>query len=89
MAKDKFHQIAKNALINDGWLVTNDPYHIRDKTLVSKSLEIDLAAEKIIAAERGTEKIAVEVKSLIADSTIYEFIVYWDNTSTTKLHSNS
>lgn len=73
MARDKFHQIAKKALINDGWLVTHDPYHIRDKSLVSKSLEIDLAAEKIIAAERGTEKIAVEVKSLIADSTIYEF----------------
>jgi hypothetical protein len=73
MAKDKFHDIAKTALENDGWLVTADPYHIKDKNLVTKSLEIDLAAEKLIAAEKGTEKIAVEIKSLIADSTIYEF----------------
>lgn len=73
MAKDKFHSIAKTALINDGWLITDDPYQIKDKNLVSKSLEIDLAAEKLIAAERGTAKIAVEIKSLIADSTIYEF----------------
>lgn len=73
MAKDKFHTIAKTALINDGWLITDDPYQIKDKNLVSKSLEIDLAAEKLIAAERGTAKIAVEIKSLIADSTIYEF----------------
>ena len=72
-AKDKFHLNIKTALINDGWTITHDPYEIKDKSLVSKSLEIDLAAEKILAAEKEKEKIAVEVKSLISDSIIYEF----------------
>jgi hypothetical protein len=36
-------------------------------------LQIDLAAENAIAAERNTEKIAVEIKSFIADSDISEF----------------
>ena len=72
-AKDKFHLNIKTALINDGWTITHDPYEIKDKRLVSKSLEIDLAAEKILAAEKEKEKIAVEVKSLISDSIIYEF----------------
>lgn len=36
-------------------------------------LSIDLGAEKVIAAEKGEQKIAVEVKSFIAKSLIYEF----------------
>ena len=36
-------------------------------------LQIDLAAENAIAAERGSEKIAVEIKSFIADSDISSF----------------
>ena len=72
-AKDKFHQIVKSALINDGWKITHDPYEIRQKGLISRSLEIDLGAERIIGAEKGTEKIAVEIKSLISESIIYEF----------------
>jgi XisH protein len=72
-AKDKFHKDIKAALINDGWTVTHDPYEIKDKALISKNLEIDLAAEKILAAEKDKQKIAVEVKSLVSDSIIYEF----------------
>lgn len=34
---------------------------------------IDFGAEKIIAAEKGTVKIAVEVKSFLEDSFIYAF----------------
>ncbi len=36
-------------------------------------MEIDLGAEKIIAAERGEDKIAVEIKSFIGTSNISEF----------------
>ncbi|WP_414619192.1 element excision factor XisH family protein [Calothrix sp. CCY 0018] len=36
-------------------------------------LQIDLAAENAIAAERDSEKIAVEIKSFIADSDISAF----------------
>jgi len=71
MAKDVFHQQVKNALIKDGWIITNDPLYIRISDAVK--VQIDLAAENAIAAERDTEKIAVEIKSFIAGSDINEF----------------
>ncbi|XQQ07939.1 MAG: element excision factor XisH family protein [Leptolyngbya sp. IPPAS B-1204] len=36
-------------------------------------MEIDLSAERLIVAERRTEKIAVEVKSFLSPSAISEF----------------
>ena len=71
MAKDIFHQQVKTALIKDGWIVTHDPLTIRISEAVK--LQIDLAAESAIAAERNTEKIAVEIKSFIGDSDISAF----------------
>jgi hypothetical protein len=71
MAKDVFHQQVKTALTKDGWVITHDPFTIRISEAVK--LQIDLAAENAIAAERNTEKIAVEIKSFIADSEISEF----------------
>jgi tRNA uridine 5-carbamoylmethylation protein Kti12 len=70
MAKDIFHEIVKNTLINDGWSITHDPLTIK---LSKRSLFIDLGAEKIIAAERGKDKIAVEVKSFVGLSPITDF----------------
>jgi hypothetical protein len=29
MAKDKFHDVVKNALIKEGWTITNDPLFIQ------------------------------------------------------------
>ncbi|GAX46145.1 fdxN element excision controlling factor protein XisH [Tolypothrix sp. NIES-4075] len=71
MAKDVFHQQVKTALIKDGWIITHDPLTIRISEVVK--LQIDLAAESAIAAERDTEKIAVEIKSFIGDSDISSF----------------
>lgn len=71
MAKDIFHQKVKNALIKDRWKITHDPFIIRMSEAIK--LQIDLAAENAIAAERGSEKIAVEIKSFIADSDISSF----------------
>ena len=69
-AKDRFHEAVKMGLIKDGWTITDDPLYLDfDNTRV----QIDLAGEKLIAAELGAEKIAVEVKSFLAASTIYEF----------------
>ena len=34
---------------------------------------LDLGAERVIAAEKGNEKIAIEIKSFVGDSTISEF----------------
>ncbi len=70
MAKDKIHDLVKQVLINDGWVITHDPYIIETKDV---EYEVDLAAEKILAAEKEGKKIAVEVKSFIATSFVYEF----------------
>src|SRR5262245_58874782 len=70
MAKDKIHNVVKNALIKDGWTITADPYKIKTPDL---SLEADLAADRPIAAERAGRKIVVEIKSFIGRSLITEF----------------
>jgi hypothetical protein len=60
-AKDIYHQTVKIALVKDGWTITHDPYRIR--LARGKNLFVDLGAERLIAADRDTEKIAVEIKS--------------------------
>ena len=71
MAKDIYHNIVREALIKDGWTITHDPYLIAQTK--RKPYEVDLGAEKIIAAERGTDYIAVEIKSFIGSSLAYDF----------------
>ncbi|MFB2838619.1 XisH family protein [Floridanema evergladense] len=71
MAKDVFHQQVKNALTKEGWNITHDPLTIRISQAVK--LQIDLAAETMLAAERDSEKIAVEIKSFVGDSDISAF----------------
>jgi len=66
-AKDIFYDCVKHALIKDGWIVTDDPLSLK---IGKKDLFIDLAAEKILIAEKGTEKIAVEIKSFIGTSEV-------------------
>jgi hypothetical protein len=60
-AKDIYHQTVKIALVKDGWTITHDPYRIR--LARGKNLFVDLGAERLIAADRDTEKIVVEIKS--------------------------
>ncbi|MEM9215993.1 MAG: XisH family protein [Cyanobacteria bacterium P01_F01_bin.150] len=69
-AKDIFHQAVRHALEKDGWTITDDPLLI---DLSEVKVFIDLGAERLIAAERGNEEIAVEVKSFVGGSTISEF----------------
>lgn len=71
MARDLFHNQVKTALIKDGWTITHDPYAIKISEAIK--IQIDLGAESTIAAQRDQEKIAVEIKSFIADSDISEF----------------
>ncbi|MBS1798128.1 MAG: XisH family protein [Acidobacteria bacterium] len=66
-ARDFYHDIVKRILINDGWDITHDPYPLK---LGQKDLFIDLGAEKILAAEKGSDKIAVEIKSFVGRSVI-------------------
>ena len=69
-AKDIYHDLIKIALLEEGWKITHDPYRI---DIGFTDLYIDLGAERLLAAERGGEKIAIEVKSFLAPSTISEF----------------
>lgn len=70
-AKDVFHEVVKIALQKDGWRITHDPFQI---SVGGVDMSIDLGAERLIAAERQGEKIAVEVKSFLTKSSaISEF----------------
>jgi XisH protein len=66
-AKDKYHQTVRNALVKDGWEITDDPLHLR---WGKRDLYVDLGAEKLFTAEKNGRKIAVEVKSFIGASEI-------------------
>ena len=70
MAKDVFHYAVRKGLEKEGGFITDDPLRIQAG---GADMEIDLGAEKIIAAERGEEKIAVEIKSFIGTSNISQF----------------
>lgn len=69
-AKDIFHDSVKKALEKDGWLITDEQFLIRSGGV---EIYIDIGAERIIAAERSDEKIAVEIKSFLGYSAISEF----------------
>jgi hypothetical protein len=68
--KDAFHDVVRHALEKDGWTITHDPLILRYEL---GNLYIDLGAEKVFAAEREGQKIAVEVKSFLKNSAVSEF----------------
>jgi hypothetical protein len=70
MAKDLFHDAVKVALQKDGWEITHDPYKLSGFATI---FQIDIGAERLIAAQRDKELIAVEVKSFISSSSVYDF----------------
>ena len=54
----------------EGWIVTDDPFVI---PFGSQDFQVDLGLEMPIGAERGGEKIAVEIKSFLGMSAITDF----------------
>ena len=66
-AKDILHDCVKHALIKDGWIVTDDPLSLK---IGKKDLFIDLAAEKMLIAEKENQKIAIEIKSFVGTSEV-------------------
>ena len=81
-AKDIYHDAVKNALIKDGWKITDDPLIL---SIGKKDLFIDLGAEKLIAAEKDQQKIAVEIKSFLGNSQVNDlenalgqYILYYE-----------
>src|ERR1041384_7328354 len=66
-ALDQYHQAVKSALIKDGWTITADPLTLR---VGADRIHIDIAAERVLIAEKGARKIAVEIKSFTGPSKI-------------------
>ena len=80
MARDKFHENVREALLKEGWNITDDPLTFKVGKI---QVQIDLGAELILGAERGMDKIAVEIKTFGSFSfitSLYEavgkYIVY-------------
>ena len=69
-AKDRLHNAVRRGLEKEGWRITDDPLRLRVGRV---DMQIDLGAEKLIAAEKEWEKIAVEIKSFVGTSNISEF----------------
>jgi hypothetical protein len=81
-AKDFYHPHVVDALRADGWTITHDPLSLR---IGGKDMFVDLGAERFVGAERGGERIAVEVKSFTSASEVREleialgqFVLYGD-----------
>lgn len=66
---DIIHNAVKNALMKDGWTITDDPYVIQYR---KTTLYADLGAERPIAAERDGQKLVVEAKSFVGASKIQD-----------------
>ena len=66
-AKDIYHEPFVRALQKDGWAITHDPLTV---TVEGTNLLIDVGAERLLAAQRGNERIAVEIKSFVSLSAV-------------------
>ncbi|WP_309235954.1 element excision factor XisH family protein [Planktothrix sp. FACHB-1365] len=67
MAKDIYHDTVKAALKKEGWTITDELFRL---TIGSRSVYIDLGAEKLIIAEKEGCKIAIEIKSFLSPSPV-------------------
>ncbi|MEH2178207.1 element excision factor XisH family protein [Nostoc sp.] len=69
--RDRYHENVKNALIKDGWTITDDPFHLK---WGKRDMYVDLGAEKLIAAQKEGQYIAVEIKTFrsVSDMTDLE-----------------
>ncbi|MCU0571263.1 MAG: XisH family protein [Oculatellaceae cyanobacterium Prado106] len=74
--RDAIHSLIRQALIKEGWEITDDPYVV---SFGERFLFIDLAASagmpsriagRVIGARRGQEQIAVEIKEFRGQSAI-------------------
>lgn len=69
-SKDIFHQSVRTALEKDGWTITHDPLHLKVDDI---EFFIDLGAERILAAQKEGQRIAVEIQSFVGASEVTEF----------------
>lgn len=64
-ARDTYHDAVRSALIKDGWTITDDPFRL---TWGKRDFFVDLAAERVFAAEKAGRRIAVETKCFLGAS---------------------
>lgn len=69
-AKDKFHDAVRLGLEKEEWVITADPLKFQYGGV---KFRIDLSADRLLAAERQDEKIAIEIKSFLNDSPLTDF----------------
>ena len=66
-ARDIYHDPVRTALEKDGWTITDDPFTIEfDETNVFA----DLAAEKLLSAQKANHRIVLEIKVFSGPSRI-------------------
>jgi XisH protein len=70
-AKDKYHEAVKQGLLKEQWKVTADPLRLKFED--EDEVRIDLGAERLLAAERDNQKIAVEIKSFLNESALFDY----------------
>lgn len=68
-ARDIYHNTVKQALQAAGWCITHDPLVL---AIGEKRLYADLGASRLLSADKGTAKIAVEIKSFLGPSDVKE-----------------
>ena len=69
-ARDVYHNNVRAALEKDGWTITDDPLKVQ---FGARQLYVDLGAERLIAAERQGNQIAVEIKSFLGPSVLNDY----------------
>jgi hypothetical protein len=66
-AKDTIHEVVKEAIIRDGWEITDDPYVI---SYGERFLFVDLGASSFIGVKQGNKQIAIEIKEFRSQSQV-------------------
>ena len=67
-ARDLYHAIVVEALVRDGWTITDDPLGL---TYGARDVFVDLGVQRtLVAAEKQEQKLAVEVKTFGATSPV-------------------
>ena len=68
--KISIHDLVIAGLKAPGWTIKDDPYQIKYERT---RFQIDLAAERIIAAQKDIQQIAVEIKSFLNPLAVQDF----------------
>jgi hypothetical protein len=68
-AKDVYHDAVRHAVVKEGWTITDDPFRL---AWGKRDFYVDLGAERMVAAEKAGQRIAVEVMSFLGASQMHD-----------------